>query len=83
MISAWTDHLKTDEEKQQFKNQVLGSKQVFKRLQELINRIEDDLNNAELDTRIYDNPNWEYRQADMNGSRRTLRTIRKLITTEP
>jgi len=80
MISAWTKHLKTEDEKTNFKNQVLGSKQVLKRLQELLIEIEDDLNKTELDTRIYDIPNWDYRQADMNGSRRILRTVRNLIT---
>lgn len=83
MISAWTKHLKTEDEKTGFKNQVLGSKQVLKRLQELLKEIEDDLTKTELDTKIYDIPNWDYRQADTNGFRRCLRTINKLIILEP
>lgn len=79
MISAWTRHLKTEQEKELFKNQVLGSKLVLRRLQELLKEIEDDLDKTELNTKIYDIPNWDYRQADTNGSRRTLRTIRKLL----
>lgn len=79
MISAWTRHLHTEQEKELFKNQVLGSKLVLRRLQELLKEIEDDLDKTELNTKIYDIPNWDYRQADTNGSRRTLRTIRKLL----
>lgn len=80
MISAWTKNLKTDEDKVRFKNTVLGSKAVLERLQELLNEIEDEVNTLELNTKIYDIPNWDYRQADMNGFRRALRTIKKIIT---
>lgn len=80
MISAWTDHLKTDEEKKQFKNQVLGSKAVLKRLHDLINKEEDNLERLELNSKIYDLPNWEYRQADINGCRRFARTVKTLLT---
>lgn len=83
MISAWTKHLKTDEEKVRFKNSVLGSKVVLVRLQELINEVEDEVNTLELNTKIYDIPNWDYRQADMNGFRRALKTINKIITLDP
>jgi len=80
MISAWTKHLKTEEEKERFKNSVLGSKLVLKRLQELLKEVEDDLDNVELNTKIYDLPNWDYRQADNNGFRRALKTINKILT---
>lgn len=82
MISAWTKHLKTDEDKQRFKNTVLSSKEVLRRLQELLTEVEEDLNRTELNTDIYDSPNWDYRQADMNGFRRCLKTIRKIINIE-
>lgn len=82
MISAWTKHLKTEDEKTRFKNEVLGSKRVLQRLQELIKETEDDLNTIELNTEIYDIPNWDYRQADMNGFRRALKTINKIITVD-
>lgn len=80
MISAWTKHLKTEEEKVRFKSSVLGSKIVLERLQEIIKEVEDDLDKTELNTKIYDIPNWDYRQADMNGFRRALKTIDKIIT---
>lgn len=79
MISAWTDHLKDPEEKERFKKHVLSSKAVLERLQELLNRIEDDYDRTELNTKIYDLPNWDYRQADMNGGRRVLNTVSKII----
>lgn len=79
MISAWHKHLKTDEEKTKFKNSVLGSKIVLRRLLEITKEIEDDLDRTESNTKIYDMPNWDYRQADMNGFRRALKTVNKII----
>lgn len=79
MISAWHKHLSTEKDKENFKNQVLGSKPVLRRLQELLKEVEDDLDRAELDTKIYDAPNWDYRQADINGFRRALKTVNKII----
>lgn len=79
MISAWTSHLKTEEEKEAFRKEVLGSRRVLQRLEQLLKIEEDGLDKAELNTTIYEIPNWDYRQADMNGVRRMLRTVRKII----
>lgn len=78
MISAWTKHLK-EEDKDNFKKQVLSSKAVLGRLGVLLQELEGDLIQTELDTRIYDIPNWDYRQAHTNGFRDCLRKINKLI----
>lgn len=80
MISAWTKHISSEEEKEQFRKQVLGSKVVLNRLQTLINEMKEDVDNTELNTKIYDIPNWDVRQADMIGYRRCIKQISKLIT---
>lgn len=79
MISAWTKHLK-DEEKQRFKNSILGSKEVLDRLSQLIDELKQEADTIELDPKIYGLPNWDYRQADLNGYKRALKTITKIIT---
>lgn len=76
MKSVWTKHLKTKEEQERFASAVLGSKIVFKRLGELLDEEEAELLKMENN---YDNPNWDYRQADVNGYRRCLRKIHNLI----
>lgn len=82
MISAWTKHL-PEEEKDRFKNSVLGSKLVLNRLQALINEMKEDAERTELDTRVYDIPNWDYRQADTNGFKRALKLVSKIINLDP
>lgn len=79
MISAWYKHLKSIEEQEQFKNQVLGCKVVFKRQQELLDELKTNFDNSELNSKNYDLPNWELRQADGIGYRRCLKEISKLI----
>lgn len=80
MITAWTKHLKTEEEKQRFTNSVLGSKTVLTRLKDILKEIEDDQEKIERDTRIYESPSWAYKQAHLNGFRDCLGKINKIIT---
>lgn len=82
MISAWTKHLKTEDERARFKNSVLGSKIVLERLQHLIKEVEEGADAVEADPTKYDSPGWAYRQADRNGFRRALKAIQKLITVD-
>lgn len=79
MISAWYKHLKTEEEQKQFKNEVLGSKLVLRRLNSLLTELKTNIDNAELSAKNYDLPNWELRQADGIGYRRCINEISKLI----
>lgn len=79
MISAWTKHISDQSEKEQFQKQVLGSKVVLNRLQALLNELKEDADGLELNPKIYDIPNWEHRQADMNGYKRCLKQVSKLI----
>ena len=82
MISAWTKHL-PKEEQERFRSSVLGSKIVLDRLQTLLNEMKEDVEKTELDTRIYDIPNWDYRQADTNGFKRALKLVSKIINLDP
>ncbi len=83
MISAWTKHLKTEEDKERFKNQLKGSKAVLERLQELLDEEKSSLETAEISSKIYDSPNWDYKQAHTNGFKAALKMVSKLITSDP
>jgi hypothetical protein len=79
MYSKWTSHLKTPEEKEQFKNSVLGSKRVLQRLQEVLDEMETEVMKAEINPKTYEIPNWANRQAHNNGYRQCLFLVKKLI----
>lgn len=79
MISAWHQHLKTEEEKARFKNSVLGSKVVLDRLNDILTTMKDEQDSIERNTEMYDLPNWDYRQAHLNGFKDCLLKVQKLI----
>jgi hypothetical protein len=79
MITKWTSHLKSEDEIKRFRNEILGSKNVLKRQLDILNEMKEDAEQHELNTKVYDVPNWDYRQADVNGYKRCLKQISKLI----
>jgi hypothetical protein len=79
MISAWTKNLKDPKDIERFKNSLLGSKIVLRRLMELLNEVGTDQDRIERDKRVYESPNWAYKQAHLNGFRDCLETIKKII----
>jgi hypothetical protein len=79
MISAWTDHLKTDEEKDRLRREINSSKGVLERLSQILKREEEDIHNKERNTKIYSLPNWDYIQSHYNGYVDCLKHIQFLI----
>lgn len=80
MYTVWTNHLNTKEEKELFKNQVYSAREVLSRLSELINKEKQGVETAELNTKIYDTPNWDYKVAHGNGFKSAINFVDKLIT---
>jgi len=78
MLSRWTQHLDTEEEKENFRREVRSARSVLERLTALVDEDEALLDRSETDQRIYDVPNWDYRQAHKNGLRQYMRAIRLL-----
>lgn len=79
MISAWTQHLKDPEEKQQFSQQVLSAKYVLARLEQILAGNEASIERSETDISSYDSPSWAYQQAHKNGYRACLAKIKAII----
>ena len=80
MITAWTKHLKTEEEKEKFTKSLKASRYILGRLQQLLDEEKDGLESAEISPKIYETPNWDYKQAHTNGFKAALRMVSKLIT---
>lgn len=83
MISAWTKHLKDPAEQEKFKNTVLHSKAALDRLEELLQEAIEHTELTETSPKIYDLPNWDYRQAHTNGFKSALRMVSKIISLDP
>lgn len=83
MITAWTQHTTNLEEKEQFERSVRAAKPVLDRLQQIIEKNEASLDAQERSPSSYDNVNWPYRQAHLNGFRHCLSEYKKLLTVDP
>lgn len=83
MITAWTKHLKTEDEKEQYRQSLTRVKWVIDDIRRLTKDNLKSVEDAEISVKAYDNPNWEYRQADANGYKRCLRDFDKLLTLDP
>ena len=78
MYTRWTSHLPTEEEKESFKLEVYSAKRVLERLTQMVNEDEELLDRSEQDQRIYEVPNWDYRQAHKNGNSQYMHAVRLL-----
>lgn len=80
MITAWTKNLKTEEDKEKFNKSLRASRFILERLQELLDEEKSSLESAEISPKIYETPNWDYKQAHTNGFKAALKMVSKLIT---
>lgn len=79
MLTVWTKNLKTEAERENFNNQLLGARPVLERLGELLDEKEKELDRSERSQKAYENPNWAYLQAHRNGCAGMLQSIKELI----
>ena len=78
MLTVWTKNLKTEEERENFNNQLLGARPVLQRLNDLLVEKEAELERSERSQKAYENPNWAYLQAHRNGCASMLQSIKEL-----
>lgn len=79
MFTIWTKNLKTEQDREQFKNQLLSAQPVLDRLTELLNEKENELGRSERTMLVYDSPSWAYQQAHRNGYASALSAMKTLI----
>ena len=73
---VWLSHLKTDQERDSFKNQILANYDVWERLKGIL---QDKDEAKEMTYKDYDSPAWAYKQAHANGYREALFEIYDLL----
>lgn len=79
MNYLWTSHLPTTKEKEDFKALVIRARPVLERLGELIKQKDQSLIQREVSLSTYETPNWDYKQAHINGYRSTIAWLETLL----
>lgn len=79
MFIEWTKHLKDQEDKTKFEQQIHSAKDVLDRAKNILEEKMITLDRSEADIKVYDTPNWAERQAHKNGQRSSLMFLIKLV----
>ncbi|MDE2102793.1 MAG: hypothetical protein KGL39_36450 [Patescibacteria group bacterium] len=74
----WTRHL-SQSEKSSFEDLVRNSTQILKRLKEIFQEREAEINSAQLSLSDFDSPNWTHKTAFRNGQLSVLKQMKDLI----
>lgn len=79
MYIKWTEHIQDPDEKLKFERFIKSSKPILEHLILLLKNKKDSLERQELDAKMFDNPNWDYKQAFLNGKKAEISELIKLI----
>lgn len=79
MYTTWTDHITEVKEKEEFKKDIISSKRVLDRLKAVMEEDLETINHKEVNAKSYEIPNWDYKQAHVNGNKAYLYKYLKLI----
>ena len=76
--NSWVSHL-PKEKQEEFSKRLLVSKDLFKRLTELLDTMSKDNIKSRVDKNSYDKPAWSEFQADANGFERAIMQVQQLL----
>jgi hypothetical protein len=79
MYLDWTSHISDQGEKERHEKYIRSCKPLLDQLVTILENRKNSLERSELDSRMFDQPNWDYRQAFMNGKKSAISDLIKLI----
>lgn len=79
MKIQWTSHLNTDEEKENFRSFIKGSKEVLDREKTIISERLKAIDAIETSVEKYKQPGWDAIQAHYNGEKAAIKWVLQLI----
>ena len=76
----WTQHLKTEEQKERFLQALRNDTLVLGRLKDILEEDLESFNRKEVRSDSYDSPSWAFQQAHYNGVRQQLLALQDLLS---
>ncbi len=76
----WTANIANKDTKESFEDLLRNSTKILDRLVQMCEERERSLDRIDFSLSSYDNPNWENKQAHINGRRAELQALKQLIT---
>ncbi len=78
MITAWTKHLRTEEDKKKLEGSIRAAGWLLEHQTNILKDMDASLERQEYSPSSYENVNWAFRQAHSNGYRQAIREIIRL-----
>lgn len=72
-------HLKVKSDKEEFLSRLRGNKDLFRRLKDLLDTLNETNKKGRISLQAYDKPSWSEFQADSNGYERALTEVLSLL----
>lgn len=79
MKSIWFSHLRSPEEKKEFKEKIVASYEVLERLEDILETYLDEAEQRQEKLENYELSSWPYLQADAVGEKRIIKKLLNVI----
>lgn len=79
MKSQWHSHLSNKDDKEKFKLYLQSNKDLFRRLDTILDKITEEELSGSIGLEDFDKPNWAEKQAYRNGKLAALKNIKTLL----
>lgn len=80
LLTVWTSHLKTEEEKKSFRSQLSNTSAVFTRLRDILREGEKLQDDRFCSDKFFENPNWPNAMAFELGKKSYAKHVLKLLS---
>lgn len=77
--TIWTRHLVDPSQKESFEKVIRNSTLLMSRIQDMLNELDQEIERSEISTKAFEDPNWQYRQAHINGQKNMLYKLKDIF----
>lgn len=79
MDTRWGRHIQDKAKREEFEKYLLNTQTAFRRLKDLLEEFEKEVDNTEFSITDFDSPAWAAKQAFRNGQRSSIRKVKELL----
>lgn len=80
IATIWTENLSDPEKKAEFEKLLRNSTITLSRLRAIVQKYAKELMTVERNPKVFDDPNWAYKQAYTNGMLHTYAKLDQLLS---
>lgn len=79
LLTVWTKNIEKAEDKKKFEEALRNDTLILGRLREILQEKNKLAENQEISPKLFDDPNWAYKQAYINGYKQGMKQVDDLL----